>query len=68
VGGKYPAIIKLWANTWTKFIPFLDCDVEIRRVICSTNLSRASTRGTAARSRTGGHCPTDQAAPKLPTS
>jgi putative transposase len=27
----------LWRNAWNEFIPFLDYDVEIRRVICSTN-------------------------------
>ena len=33
----YPAIIRLWQNAWTEFMPFLDYDVEIRKVICSTN-------------------------------
>lgn len=36
-GAQYPAIIRLWENTWSEFVPFLDYDVEIRRVICSTN-------------------------------
>lgn len=27
----------LWENAWSGFVPFRDCDVEIRRVICSTN-------------------------------
>ena len=31
------AIIRLWNNAWDEFIPFLDYDVEIRQVICSTN-------------------------------
>jgi len=30
-------VIRLWRNAWEEFIPFLDYDVEIRRVICSTN-------------------------------
>ena len=34
---KYGAMIRLWRNAWEEFIPFLDCDVEIRRGICSTN-------------------------------
>ncbi len=34
---RYPAIIRLWENAWTEFVPFLDYDLEIRRVICSTN-------------------------------
>ncbi len=36
-GQRYPAVIKLWDNAWNEFIPFLDYDVEIRTVICSTN-------------------------------
>jgi putative transposase len=32
-GTKYPAMIRLWRNAWTEFIPFLDYDVEIRTVI-----------------------------------
>jgi len=27
----------LWNNAWEEFIPFLDYDVEIRTIICSTN-------------------------------
>ena len=36
-GQRYPAIVRLWDNAWDEFIPFLDYDVEIRRVLCSTN-------------------------------
>ena len=36
-GAQYPAIIRLWENAWSESVPFLDYDVEIRRVICSTN-------------------------------
>ncbi|EFG74463.1 hypothetical protein HMPREF0591_5629, partial [Mycobacterium parascrofulaceum ATCC BAA-614] len=36
-GQRYPAVIRLWDNAWNEFIPFLDYDVEIRRVICSTD-------------------------------
>jgi transposase-like protein len=45
-GAQYPAITQLWESAWSEFVPFLDYDVEIRRVICSTNaiviLSRSS--------------------------
>jgi transposase-like protein len=34
---KYGAIIRLWESAWEEFIPFLDYDLEIRTVICSTN-------------------------------
>ena len=36
-GTKYGAIIRLWGNAWEEFIPFLNYDVEIRTVVCSTN-------------------------------
>lgn len=36
-GRKYPAIVRLWSDGWAEFVPFLAYDVEIRKVICSTN-------------------------------
>ncbi|WP_406632536.1 transposase [Pseudarthrobacter quantipunctorum] len=63
-GKRYPAIIRLWENAWSEFVPFLDYDVEIRRVICSTNAVeslKARYRG-AVRARV--HFPTEQAALK----
>ena len=36
-GAQYPAIITLWENARSEFVRFLDYDVEIRRVICSTD-------------------------------
>ena len=36
-GKQYGAVIRLWENAWEQFIPFLDYDLEIRTVICSTN-------------------------------
>lgn len=36
-GKPYPAISQLWRNAWEQFVPFLDCDAEIRAVLCSTN-------------------------------
>ena len=36
-GARYPAAIRLWRNAWEEFIPFLDYNTEIRKVICSTN-------------------------------
>jgi putative transposase len=34
---KYPAIPRLWRAAWSQFVPFLDYDVEIRRILYSTN-------------------------------
>ncbi len=36
-GKRYPAIIRLWNNARQEFIPFLEYDIEIRRVLFSTN-------------------------------
>ena len=34
---RYPALIRMWRSCWSESIPFLDDDVEVRRVLCSTN-------------------------------
>ncbi len=36
-GATYPAIPRLWRAAWEEFTPFLAYDVEIRRVLFSTN-------------------------------
>ncbi|MDP9696721.1 UNVERIFIED_ORG: hypothetical protein J2X79_004304 [Arthrobacter globiformis] len=36
-GQRYPAIVRLWESSWAEFVPFLEYDVEIRLVICTTN-------------------------------
>jgi len=28
--------VRLWESSWAHFVPFLEYDVEIRRVICTT--------------------------------
>lgn len=63
-GKKYGADVRLWENAWEEFIAFLDYDVEIRRVICSTNAfeSRNAWYRRAVKAR--GHFPTEQAALK----
>ena len=61
---RYPAMIRLWANAWEEFIPFLDYDVEIRRVICSTNAIESLNARYRRAVRARGHFPTEQAALK----
>jgi transposase-like protein len=61
---RYPAIIRLWANAWEEFIPFLDYDVEIRKVICSTNAIESLNARYRRAVRARGHFPTEQAALK----
>ncbi|GII22524.1 IS256 family transposase [Planosporangium mesophilum] len=63
-GGQYPAIVKLWRATWTEFVPFLDYDVEIRRIICSTNAIESLNARYRRAVRARGHFPTEQAALK----
>jgi transposase-like protein len=36
-GERYPAIVRLWENAWAEFVPFLSFDVEIRKIIRTTN-------------------------------
>lgn len=61
---KYPAIRQLWENAWPEFIPFLDYDVEIRRIICSTNAIESLNARYRRAVRARGHFPNDAAALK----
>ncbi|OXR40506.1 hypothetical protein B7C42_07445 [Nocardia cerradoensis] len=63
-GGKYPAIVKLWENAWSEFVPFLAFDPEIRRVVCSTNAIESVNARIRRAVRARGHFPNDQAALK----
>jgi putative transposase len=63
-GTPYPAISRLWRNAWSEFVPFLDYDVEIRKIICSTNAIESINARYRRAVRTRGHFPSDQAALK----
>ena len=63
-GQRYPAVIRLWNNAWEEFIPFLDYDVEIRRVLCSTNAIESLNARYRRAVKARGHFPTEQAALK----
>lgn len=63
-GERYPAIIRLWENAWTEFVPFLDYSPEIRKVIYSTNAVESLHARMRRATRARGHFPTDQAALK----
>jgi len=63
-GAKYGAIIRLWNNAWEEFIPFLDYDVEIRTVLCSTNAIESLNARYRRAVKARGHFPTEQAALK----
>jgi len=63
-GAQYPAIIKLWEDAWAEFVPFLAFDVEIRRVICSTNAIESVNARIRKAVRARGHFPNEAAALK----
>jgi Transposase, Mutator family len=63
-GKKYRAMIRLWRNAWEQFIPFLSYDVEIRKLLCSTNAIESLNARYRRAIRARGHFPTEQAALK----
>jgi transposase-like protein len=67
-GRQYPAITRLWEDAWSEFVPFLDYDVEIWRVICSTSAieSLNAPRPLPARGPGQGPFPHRAGGPEMP--
>lgn len=63
-GERYPAIIRLWENSWSEFVPFLDYSPDIRRVLYSTNAIESLNARLRRAVKARGHFPTEQAALK----
>ncbi|MEU2631499.1 IS256 family transposase, partial [Kitasatospora sp. NPDC007106] len=63
-GEKYPAIVKMWSDAWAEFVPFLQFDTEIRRVVCTTNAIESVNARIRKAVRARGHFPNEQAALK----
>jgi putative transposase len=63
-GAKYAAVVRLWDNAWSEFIPFLDYDIEIRQVLCSTNAIESLNARYRRAVKARGHFPSEQAALK----
>ncbi|WP_415854154.1 IS256 family transposase [Sinomonas sp. G460-2] len=63
-GHRYPAIVRLWEAAWAEFVPFLEYDVEIRKVICTTNSIESINARYRRAVRARGHFPTEAAALK----
>jgi transposase-like protein len=63
-GARYPAVIRLWANAWAEFVPFLAFDAEIRTVVCSTNAIESVNARIRRAVRARGHFPNEAAALK----
>lgn len=63
-GERYPAIVRLWERAWAEMVPFLAFDVEIRRVICTTNAVESINARIRRAVKARGHFPNEQAALK----
>ena len=63
-GAKYPAIVRLWENAWPEFVPFLQFDKEIRRIVCTTNAIESVNARIRKAVKARGHFPNEQAALK----
>jgi transposase-like protein len=63
-GEKYPAIVRLWENAWAEFVPFLQFDAEIRRIVCTTNAIESVNARIRKAVRARGHFPNEAAALK----
>src|SRR3954454_23067025 len=63
-GERYPAIVRLWENAWAEFVPFLAFDVEIRKIICTTNAIESVNSRIRRAVKARGHFPNEQAALK----
>lgn len=63
-GERYPAIVRLWENAWAEFVPFLAFDVEIRKIVCSTNAIESVNARIRRAVRARGHFPNETAALK----
>jgi putative transposase len=61
---KYPAIIRLWTNAWSEFVPFLAFDTHIRTVISTTNAIESVNARIRRAVNARGHFPNEQAALK----
>jgi hypothetical protein len=62
---KYPAIARLWTTAWAEMVPFLGFDVEIRRIVCSTNAIESINARFRRAVNARGHFPTEQSALKV---
>ena len=61
---KYPAVIRMWETAWAEFVPFLQFDPEIRRIVYSTNAIESLNARIRRAVRARGHFPNEQAALK----
>jgi transposase-like protein len=64
-GARYPALISMWRDAWERFIPFLEFDQEIRKVVYTTNMIESLNARFRQATRRRGHFPNEQAVLKV---
>ena len=64
-GTRYPAVVLLWRRNWERFIPFLAFDLEIRKIIYTTNAIESLNYQLRKVTKTRGHFPTGDAVLKI---
>ena len=62
---KYPAISALWWRRWEEFIPFLSYEMEVRRVLYSTNAIESLNARLRRSARSRGHFVSEESALKF---
>ena len=61
----YPAMIQAWRSVWPEFVPFLDFDPAIRKIIYTTNAIESLNARFRRAVRHRGHFPNEQSALKV---
>jgi putative transposase len=64
-GKKAPGVIAAWDRAWPQFIPFLEFDTAIRKIIYTTNAIESMNFQLRKIIKNRGHFPDDDAAMKL---
>src|SRR5487761_1550773 len=64
-GKKSPGMVAAWDRAWDQFVPFLEFDSAIRKVIYTTNAIESVNFQLRKITRNRGHFPSDDAAVKL---
>jgi putative transposase len=65
IGQKYPSAVAVFERAWERFIPFLEFEPDIRKVIYTTNQIEQFNRQMRKVIKTRGHFPNDDAVVKL---
>jgi putative transposase len=65
LGKRHPAAVAVFERAWDRFIPFLEFDPAVRKVIYTTNCIEAFNRQMRKVIKTRGHFPSDDAVQKL---